>query len=134
MKWQLKDIKPETILEHSKVNKTSYLFSNILLSRGIVTKKDIYKYFHPENSELYDPFLLTDMNKSVEKIHDIIESDKKMLVYGDYDVDGVTSISLLYLFFLKFSSEVIFTFPTEKKRDMVYQKEELIMQKKKMFH
>ena len=115
MKWQLKDIKPETILEHSKVNKTSYLFSNILLSRGIVTKKDIYKYFHPENSELYYPFLLTDMNKSVEKIHDIIESDKKILVYGDYDVDGVTSTSLLYLFFLKFSSEVIYYIPDREK-------------------
>ena len=111
MKWQLKDIKPETILEHSKVNKTSYLFSNILLSRGIVTKKDIYKYFHPENSELYDPFLLTDMNKSVEKIHDIIESDKKILVYGDYDVDGTTSVALVYSFFNSIYSNLDFYIP-----------------------
>lgn len=115
MKWQLKDIKPETILEHSKINKTSYLFSNILLSRKIITKENIQKFFHPEDSELYDPFLLTDMIQSVEKIHDIIELDKKILIYGDYDVDGVTSTSLLYLFFLKFSSEILYYIPDREK-------------------
>lgn len=115
MKWQLKDIKPETILEHSKINKTSYLFSNILLSREINTKEDIQKYFDLDNYELYDPFLLTDINKSVEKIHDIIKSEKKLLIYGDYDVDGVTSTSLLYLFFLKISPEVIYYIPDREK-------------------
>lgn len=115
MKWKFKDISPEAILEHSKINNTTYFFSNILLSRNIETKNEIYNYFHPEASELYDPFLLTDMNNAVEKIHDTIDSEKKILIYGDYDVDGVTSTSLLYLFFSKFSQKVIYYIPNREK-------------------
>ena len=130
MKWKFKDITPETILEHSKVNKTSYLFSNILLSRGIVTKEEIFKYFHPEDSELYDPFLLTDMDKSVEKIHNTIKSKKKILIYGDYDVDGITSTSLLYLFFLKFTPKVIYYIPNREKEGYGLSKEGINYAKK----
>ncbi|MEA1986732.1 MAG: single-stranded-DNA-specific exonuclease RecJ [Candidatus Marinimicrobia bacterium] len=111
MKWKFKNLQPENILEHSKKLKTSYFFSNILLSRDIETVEEIERFFHPADTKLYDPFLLLDMDKSVKKIHSLINSEKKLLIFGDYDVDGVTSTSLLYQFFSKFSKNISYYIP-----------------------
>lgn len=67
----------------------------ILENRGITADDDIEKFFHPNLSGLYDPYLLNDMDKAVVLIKHSIDSKKKIIIYGDYDADGITSTSLL---------------------------------------
>ncbi len=70
----------------------------ILVQRGIDTFQKAKDYFRPQLSQLHDPFLMKDMNKAVERILYAIENNQKILVYGDYDVDGTTSVAIMYRF------------------------------------
>lgn len=70
----------------------------LLISRGITTFEEAKTFFRPELSQLHDPFLMQDMLKAVERINQAIENKENILVYGDYDVDGTTSVSMVYSF------------------------------------
>ncbi|MBL6663021.1 MAG: single-stranded-DNA-specific exonuclease RecJ [Flavobacteriales bacterium] len=76
----------------------SELVATLLAQRGIKTFEEAKQFFRPQLSDLYNPFLMKDMDKAVERLHRAISSDEKILVYGDYDVDGTTAVSLMYLF------------------------------------
>ncbi len=76
----------------------SELVATLLAQRGIETFEDAKHFFRPQLSDLYNPFLMKDMDKAVERLHRAISSNEKILVYGDYDVDGTTAVSLMYLF------------------------------------
>ena len=76
----------------------SELVATLLAQRGIETFEEAKKFFRPQLSDLYNPFLMKDMDKAVERLHRAINSNEKILVYGDYDVDGTTAVSLMYLF------------------------------------
>ena len=76
----------------------SELVATLLAQRGIETFKEAKQFFRPQLSDLYNPFLMKDMDKAVERLHRAINSNEKILVYGDYDVDGTTAVSLMYLF------------------------------------
>ena len=76
----------------------SELVANLLAQRGIETFEEAKQFFRPQLSDLYNPFLMKDMDKAVERLHRAISSNEKILVYGDYDVDGTTAVSLMYLF------------------------------------
>lgn len=73
--------------------------ANLLLQRGIKNKKEAKAFFEPELSDLHDPFLMKDMNIAVDRISTAIEKNERILIYGDYDVDGTTSVALIYSFF-----------------------------------
>jgi len=70
--------------------------ATLLVQRGINTFEQAKSFFRPSLSELHDPFLMKDMDKAVERISKAIENEENILVYGDYDVDGTTSVSLVY--------------------------------------
>ncbi len=72
--------------------------ANLLVQRGIKTYQDARSFFRPRLSDLHDPFLMKDMDKAVKRLVEAIQSDEKVLVYGDYDVDGTTSVALMYSF------------------------------------
>lgn len=72
--------------------------ANLLVQRDIRTYDQAKAFFRPKLSDLHDPFLMKDMDKAVERLHLAIERQEKVLIYGDYDVDGTTSVSMLYLF------------------------------------
>jgi single-stranded-DNA-specific exonuclease len=72
--------------------------ASLLLQRGIKTSSEANTFFHPKLSDLHDPFLMKDMDKAVERIKKAIDNDEKVLIYGDYDVDGTTSVALMYSF------------------------------------
>ncbi|HKM94612.1 MAG TPA: single-stranded-DNA-specific exonuclease RecJ [Prolixibacteraceae bacterium] len=72
--------------------------ANLLVQRNIRTYDEAKAFFRPKLEDLHDPFLMKDMGKAVERLHQAIERQEKVLIYGDYDVDGTTSVSLLYLF------------------------------------
>lgn len=69
--------------------------ASLLLHRGITTAKEADIFLHPERQEFFDPFLMQDMDKAVERIASAIDKKEKIVVYGDYDVDGITATALL---------------------------------------
>jgi len=74
------------------------LASKILVMRGIDSYEKARKFFKPKLSDIYDPFLMKDMSQAVNRIATAIENGEKILVYGDYDVDGTTSVALMYIY------------------------------------
>ncbi|WP_228488674.1 single-stranded-DNA-specific exonuclease RecJ [Prolixibacter sp. SD074] len=72
--------------------------ANLLVQRGIKTYQDARSFFRPRLSDLHDPFLMKDMDKAVKRLVEAIQNGEKVLVYGDYDVDGTTSVALMYSF------------------------------------
>lgn len=74
------------------------VLANILAQRDIATFDEAKKYFRPSLNDLYDPFLMKDMDKAVQRLESAIKNNEKILVYGDYDVDGTTAVSLVYSF------------------------------------
>jgi single-stranded-DNA-specific exonuclease len=73
--------------------------AQLLVQRGITTFKEAKEFFRPDLDNLHDPFLMKDMDVAVQRILDAIRSGEKVLVYGDYDVDGTTAVALVYSFF-----------------------------------
>lgn len=74
------------------------VIANLLVQRGIRTYNEAKAFFRPRLSDLHDPFLMKDMDKAVERLEKAIREEEKVMIYGDYDVDGTTSVALMYLF------------------------------------
>jgi single-stranded-DNA-specific exonuclease len=97
--WRIK--KPADIndLKHlSAALNVDLAIANLLIQRGIKTFSDARSFFRPKLSDLHDPFLMKDMDKAVDRIKKAIDNNEKVLIYGDYDVDGTTSVALMYSF------------------------------------
>jgi single-stranded-DNA-specific exonuclease len=92
------------------LNVNSYLTS-VLIQRGIDTFEKAKLFFRPSLDHLHDPFLLTDMNRAVERLQKAIQSKEKILIYGDYDVDGTTSVALVYSYLKSFYPNCDFYIP-----------------------
>ena len=76
----------------------SPVLTNLLVQRGIDTVEKAKKFFSPSLRDLHDPFLMKDMDKAVERIEKAVKAGEKVMIYGDYDVDGTTAVSLVYKF------------------------------------
>ncbi len=72
--------------------------AGLLLQRGITDSDAARRFFHPDLKQLYDPFLMTDMDKAVDRLKKAIKDRENVLIYGDYDVDGTTSVAMMYVF------------------------------------
>lgn len=96
------------------INTNAYL-STILVQRGIDTFDEAKKFFRPSLEHLHDPFLMKDMDKAVVRIHEAIEKGEKILVYGDYDVDGTTAVALVYSYLKSFYPDCDFYIPDRSK-------------------
>jgi single-stranded-DNA-specific exonuclease len=77
------------------------VLSTLLIHRGIRAYDEARLFFRPDERHLHDPFLMADMEKAILRIEEAIAAGEKILIYGDYDVDGTTSVSLVYSFFKK---------------------------------
>ena len=96
MRWTLKTIPNITTVQQlSKDLSIDDTLSKLLIQRGISTFEEAKKFFRPSLEELHDPFLLKDMDLAVSRIEKAIASNENILIYGDYDVDGTTSVSLV---------------------------------------
>jgi len=93
-----------------KANELSVI-ENILRSRGIVTPEDIEEFLSDKPKKTYDPFLIKNMNEAVKKIIYHLDNNSKIIIYGDYDVDGVTSTALLTEFFQYITDNVDYYIP-----------------------
>ncbi|MBQ5679587.1 MAG: single-stranded-DNA-specific exonuclease RecJ [Rikenellaceae bacterium] len=76
----------------------SPVLANLLVQRGIDTNEKASRFFNPRLEELHDPFLMKDMGRAVERIERAVKNREKIMVYGDYDVDGTTAVALVYTF------------------------------------
>ena len=112
MNWKIKEQPGKEILEelHSKLNIPKFICT-LLLQRNIDSLKLAQAYFRPNLDELHDPFLMKDMDKTVDRLTRAIESNEKIMILGDYDVDGTTSVSMLYNYFKKKALDPIFYIP-----------------------
>lgn len=89
----------------------SPILAQLLVQREIVTFEDARRFFRPDLADLHDPFLMTDMDVAVERLTKAMHKNEKILVYGDYDVDGTTSVSLVYKFLKQYYSNIDFYIP-----------------------
>ncbi|MBA2498762.1 MAG: single-stranded-DNA-specific exonuclease RecJ [Chitinophagaceae bacterium] len=101
-------VKSASLHESLKIHKA---LVNILVQRGINTFDEAKNFFRPQLSDLHDPWLMKDMQKAVTRICQGIEKNEKILVYGDYDVDGTTSVACMYRFISNIHSQVDFYIP-----------------------
>ena len=96
MRWTLKTTPNITTVQQlSKDLSIDDTLSKLLVQRGVSTFEEAKKFFRPSLEELHDPFLLKDMDLAVSRIEKAIASNENILIYGDYDVDGTTSVSLV---------------------------------------
>jgi single-stranded-DNA-specific exonuclease len=95
----------------AKALNVSEIVAHLLVLRGITTSEGAKLFFRPEISHLHDPFLMKDMQKAVDRIELAIVEKEKILVYGDYDVDGTTSVAMMYLFLKKQGIEIEYYIP-----------------------
>ncbi|WP_066637842.1 single-stranded-DNA-specific exonuclease RecJ [Desulfolucanica intricata] len=93
--WRIKEPDPTMQLIISKELGVSPLLAQLLINRGLTTVEQIRYYFDSDLSNLHDPFLLKDMREAVDRILQAIKNEEKILIYGDYDVDGVTGTAVL---------------------------------------
>lgn len=87
------------------------VLAELLVKRGVETFEEARSFFRPNLANLHDPFLMKDMDRAVERLHAAVVSGEKILIYGDYDVDGTTAVALVYSFVSRFTKNIDFYIP-----------------------
>ncbi len=111
-KWLLKEAAdPEKVNRLVAEVGIDKVLAELLVKRGVETFEQSRAFFRPSLDNLHDPFLMKDMDIAVERLHKAITDKEKILVYGDYDVDGTTAVALVYSFIQRFTDNVDFYIP-----------------------
>lgn len=97
-KWQIYETDENKIQEIQEKYQVNQLLATILANRNITEKEEVRLFLEPTRNDFHNPFLITDMKKAVERIIQAIEKQERVTIYGDYDVDGITSITVLKSF------------------------------------
>ena len=87
------------------------VLGRLLVERGITTLPEARRFFRPQLTELHDPFLMNDMQVAVDRLNQALAKKERILVYGDYDVDGCTAVALVYKFLHQYYSNVDYYIP-----------------------
>jgi len=104
--WDYTEPDPQHLLTAAKAFDVPEIYARILVERGIVSREDGIPFFNADRNRLHDPYLMKGMETAVERIMGQISAGKAMLVFGDYDVDGTTGASMLWLFFKSIGAKV----------------------------
>ena len=102
----------ELEIELAKKFAGSPTIAELLVQRGITSVDEAERFFSPSLSDMHDPFLMRDMNKAVNRLNKAMGAKEKILVYGDYDVDGTTAVSLVYKYLRNYYSHIEYYIPT----------------------
>lgn len=97
-KWQVYQVENEKVEELQKKYNINKLLATILANRGITEEKQIEKFLNPKRTDFYDPYGMPDMDIAVDRITQAIKNNERTIIYGDYDVDGITSVTVLKSF------------------------------------
>ena len=98
-KWEYSTVDNEKVEEIMSKFGVTRLLATVLVNRGIIDDEKIKVFLNPTRNSFHDPFLMPDMDKAVDRIIKAIQTNEKVIIYGDYDVDGITSITVLKKFF-----------------------------------
>ncbi len=110
--WNLKPQGDLNDIKHlSAALNVNMVIANLLVQRGIKTFNDARSFFRPRLADLHDPFLMKDMDKAVARLDQAIQNGEKVLIYGDYDVDGTTSVAMMYMFLKDYIDNMEFYIP-----------------------
>ena len=104
-KWNYEEPTPElekSAKELADKLRISPILAKLLIHRGITTESAAKRFFRPQLSDLINPFLMKDMDIAVERLNKAMGKKERILVYGDYDVDGTTAVALVYKFIQQF--------------------------------
>lgn len=111
-RWTLNtNANPETVERLQSELKISKSLVQILVQRGIDTYEKAFDFFNPQLNKLHSPFLMKDMDVAIERIEKALSDNEKILIYGDYDVDGTTAVTLCFSFFSQFTNEIDYYIP-----------------------
>jgi len=111
-RWVVKECERQDLVEKLAASlNIDPVLSTLLVQRGIASFPEARDFFRPSLDNLYDPFLLKDMDVAIERIERAIELNERILVYGDYDVDGTTAVALVYSFLKRFYDNLDFYIP-----------------------
>ena len=105
-KWEFFSHDQAKVQEIVEKFNISELLATVLVNRNIVEEKDVELFLNPTRNDFHDPYLMPDMRQAVDRIVKAIENKEKTMIYGDYDVDGITSITVLSRFFKERGLEV----------------------------
>src|SRR5690606_40320231 len=98
-RWNYSTLSDDQINRKNKLAKEIYInpvLAELLISKGFYSKEEAIKFLYPSLDDLHDPFLLPDMDKAILRIEKAIGNKERILIYGDYDVDGTTAVALVY--------------------------------------
>lgn len=111
-KWIIKENGDSSVVKHLAAELgVSDSLANLMVQRNITTAEEAQAFFNPSLDYLHDPFLMKDMNIAVDRLSTAIKRNEKILVYGDYDVDGTTAVALVYSFLKEQYSNVEYYIP-----------------------
>ncbi len=116
-KWIVNDLSsrnPEAVMRISEELGVSVPTAKLLFNRGCNSPEEAKSFIGKEEEQLYDPFLMADMEKAASRISDAVIAEEKIVIYGDYDVDGVTSVASLYLYLKSYGADVSYHIPCRK--------------------
>lgn len=111
-KWTIKSSPDSKVVESIKESLgVPSIIATLLAQRGVNTFEQAKLFFRPQLEDLHNPFLMKDMRSAVDRLYSAISKNEKILVYGDYDVDGTTSVSMMYTFLKQISENVHYYIP-----------------------
>ena len=114
-KWNYSTLSSEEQSYESRLSKRYAAcppISRLLVQRGITSVEEAEHFFHPSLKDLHDPFLMPEMDKAVARLNKAMGAKERIMVYGDYDVDGTTAVALVYRYLRNFYSNVEYYIPT----------------------
>ncbi|MEI4800153.1 single-stranded-DNA-specific exonuclease RecJ [Bacillus sp. NPDC077411] len=110
-RWKEKDNNEELVGQLANKLQLSSLVTSLLLNRGLDTEEKIVDFLNTEQQEFHDPFLLKGMDRTVERVRQAIQNGEQILIFGDYDADGVSSTTILFLALQELGADVEFYIP-----------------------
>ena len=111
-KWKEADLPSNEQIEALKNSiNVNRIVATLLCQRGVKDFESAKQFFRPALTQLHNPFLFRDMAKAVERIEFAIEKGQKILIYGDYDVDGTTSVAIVFSFLSEFTKDIEYYIP-----------------------
>ena len=113
--WQFPTIDDSLVDAMQSATQMDRIFCALLVQRGITTPEAARLFFRPSWEQLYDPFDMKDMERAVQRLDLAVKNNERILLYGDYDVDGTTSVALMYRFLSRFHSQLDYYLPDRDK-------------------
>ncbi len=110
-RWKLKDAVDESRVKDLVHDRCPEVAARILVQRGITDRDAAALFFRPTMDHLHDPFEMADMQQAVERIERALGDNERIMVYGDYDVDGTTAVALVFSFLQRFTGNIAFYIP-----------------------